>query len=79
MNVFGQLLHVEELRRGDVLYRIAVFRVQGGLGGKWSCSVCNDDAQTPCLAPTIEGCTKAVKWEIEQHHAERHVAAATDP
>ena len=76
MNVFGQLLHVEEVQRDSAHYRIAILRVQGGLAGKWSCGTCNHDAQTPCLDPTIEGCTKTVKREIDRHHAERHTGPA---
>jgi hypothetical protein len=33
METYGQLIHVEEFHRDGVRYRVAVFRVQGGLHG----------------------------------------------
>jgi hypothetical protein len=75
MNVFGQLLHVEEVRRDGVLYRIAVIRIQGGLHGTWSCDQCNMDANEECARPSIEESLRFAKKAIAEHHDMRHSAS----
>jgi hypothetical protein len=71
MKTHGQLVHVEEYNRAGVHYRIAVFRVQGGLHGQWSCDNCptlDDDG----VHPSIEECVADTKRFIEEHHREHH-------
>ena len=74
---YGQLVHVEEFHIGVVRYRIAVFRVQGGLHGRWSCDTClleNEDDSPTC--PTIDECVAKTKKTIEQHHLDYHSVAS---
>ena len=74
MQTYGQLIHVEEMHRDRVHYRIAIFRVQGGLHGRWSCDTClleNEDDSPTC--PTVEECVAKTKKTIEQHHRECHL------
>ena len=73
MKTYGQLIHVEEFHRDGVRYRIAVFRVQGGSRGTWSCDMClarNED--TDPSHPTVEECVAGTKKLIDRHHREEH-------
>jgi len=72
MHIYGQLIHVEETRRDSIVYRIAIFRVQGGLHGAWSCSACAADDDQNGTHPTIDEAVTSVKNAIERHHRERH-------
>jgi hypothetical protein len=74
MKTYGQLIHVEECLKDDVHYRIAVFRVQGGLQGVWSCDTCvaQDDDADP-THPSIEECVAGTQKAIDRHHKERHM------
>jgi hypothetical protein len=72
MQVYGQLVHVEEFDRDSTGYRVAIFRVQGRLLGKWSCAVCAEDESQTHTHPTIEESVASVKQTIEQHHRRRH-------
>jgi hypothetical protein len=72
MHDFGQLLYVDEFYRDEVDYRIAVFRVQGGLLAKWSCGVCQSDESRQATHPTVDECVSAVHRTIEKHHREKH-------
>jgi hypothetical protein len=73
MHTYGQLIHVEEFNLGVVRYRIAVFRVQGGLRGTWRCDTClaRDRHDRPSH-PTVEECLADTKKAIDQHHRENH-------
>jgi hypothetical protein len=75
MRTYGQLIHVEEFHRDGVHYRVAVFRVQGGLHGKWSCDTCliHEDEDAP-THPAIEECVAQTKKNIDRHHREHHAA-----
>ena len=77
MHTFGQLIHVEDLYLGIVHYRIAVFRVKGGLHGAWSCDTClaQQKADAPDH-PTVEECVADTKKAIDQHHRENHAGLA---
>ena len=72
MQVYGQLVHVDEFDCDSIRYRIAIFRVQGGLLGKWSCAVCEVDESQAHTYPTIEESVATVKQMIEQHHRAHH-------
>jgi hypothetical protein len=72
MHVFGQLLHVEEFEYRAVQYRIAVFKVQGGLNGQWSCGGCKLNEEREVRHPTIDECVADLKRAIEAHHCETH-------
>jgi predicted RNase H-like HicB family nuclease len=72
MKAFGQLIHVEEVHRDGVKYRIAVFRVRGGLQGKWSCEACDLDYTQDQTNPTLDECLASIKDTIEKHHAAKH-------
>jgi len=73
MKTFGQLLHVEDVQRDGAHYRIAVFRVEGGVAAKWSCDKCpaaDEGAGLP--HPSVEACVMAAKHAINAHQRERH-------
>lgn len=70
--VYGQLLHVESLLRDAIQYRIAIFRVQGGLRGNWSCSACENDHNPDIARSNVDECVAVVKKAIDEHHAQRH-------
>jgi hypothetical protein len=72
MQIYGQLVHVEQFDHDSICYRIAIFRVQGGLLGKWSCAVCAEDERQTHTHPTIEEGVSSVKQTIQQHHQRRH-------
>ena len=78
MQTYGQLLYVDEFTRDDIHYRIAIFRVQGGLLAKWSCGVCQADESPQVAHPSIEECVTAVHQTIEMHHREKHEAPMTN-
>jgi hypothetical protein len=71
MQDYGQLVHVEEFHRDGIHYRIAVFRVQGGLHGEWSCSEC-EITEKDGVHPTVEECVMENKRLIDEHHDQRH-------
>lgn len=81
MTTYGLLIHVEEFQRNGVRYRIAVFRVQGGLRGTWGCEICsarNPDADH--THPTVEECVAQTKQMIDDHHRKHHAGhSATQP
>jgi hypothetical protein len=67
MHTHGQLIHVEDFHIDSAHYRLAVFRVQGGLHGKWSCdgvAMSDDDG----VHSTIEECISETKALIDGHH-----------
>ena len=68
---YGQLVHVEEFHRGGVHYRIAVFHVEGGLHGEWSCNGCSV-ADRNGVHPTIEETVAETRKLIDEHHAATH-------
>jgi hypothetical protein len=72
MNVFGQLVHVEEFHRDGVHYRLAVVRVQGGMHGRWSCNTCTLDDDQDTTHPSVDETVRAIKQAIENHHQARH-------
>jgi len=71
MKGYGQLVHVEEFHRDGVHYRVAIFRVQGGLHGEWSCDGCATKDKNG-VHPTIEEAVAETKKLIDGHHTERH-------
>ena len=71
MDDYGQLVHVEELFRDGIQYMIAVFRVQGGLHGEWSCENCAAKDQNG-VHPTVEETVMDTKKFIDEHHANLH-------
>ena len=77
MQTYGQLVHVEELDRDTIHYRIAVFRVQGGLHSRWSCSACqSDEDETAPSHPTTREAIARTKDLIERHHRGNHAGGS---
>ena len=72
MHVFGQLLHVEELQFGPIHYRVAMFKVQGGLNGQWSCGSCRSDDDHPTTHPGVKECVADLMKAIANHHKSYH-------
>jgi hypothetical protein len=72
MQTFGQIVFVEERPRDGTKYRIAVFRVRGGLQGKWSCESCALEQTEAQTFPALDECILSVKDGIEAHHAAKH-------
>jgi hypothetical protein len=74
MPPYGQLLHVEEFQVEGQTYRLAVFREDGGIMGKWSCEICElDDQQEECSAySSVEGCLTNIKKTVREHHQTEH-------
>jgi DNA transformation protein and related proteins len=71
MNDYGQLVHVEEFHIEGVHYRVAVFRVEGGLHGEWSCSRCALGEKNG-VHPTVEEAVTETKKFIDDHHHLKH-------
>jgi hypothetical protein len=71
MRTYGQLIHVEEFCIDTARYKIAVFRVHGGLYGQWSCDGCTSSYDDK-LHPSIEDCGTAIKALINEHHRQCH-------
>ena len=71
MDDYGQLVHVEEFHREGVHYRVAVFRVEGGLHGEWSCSRCAFGDKNG-VHPTVEEAVTETKKLIDEHHRLKH-------
>ena len=72
VSTFGQLVYVSERRRGGIKYRIAVFRVAGGLQGKWSCEACQLDGADLRTFPTLDNCIASIRDDVDKHHADKH-------
>jgi hypothetical protein len=72
MRAFGQIVHVEDMRCNGARYRIAVFRVRGGLQGKWSCEACDVGETQKRSYPNLDDCLAAIKDAINRHHAANH-------
>ena len=72
MKTFGQLIHVEDISRGDTRYRLAVFRVTGGLQAKWSCEACALDETLDRTCTNLDECVSLAMDTIERHHAAKH-------
>jgi len=73
MKKYGQLVHVEDYPLNGVHYRMAVFRIQGGLHAKWSCDACRIEEDE--LAPThhtIEEAMAGTRKIIAAHHRQNH-------
>lgn len=71
MRTFGQLLHVEDIHRDGVHYRMAIFRAAGGLHCRWSCDSCtveNDDG----TYSDMDQCITSMKNLISGHHTAHH-------
>lgn len=73
MDDYGQLVHVEESHRDGVHYRVAVFRVEGGLHGEWSCNECSTKDKDG-VHPTVEEAVAETKTLIDEHHRNEHQA-----
>lgn len=76
MDSYGQLVHVEELHRDGVHYRVAVFSVKGGLHAEWSCSGCAMTDKNG-VHPTVEQSVAATKKLIDKHHRNNHFASSS--
>jgi hypothetical protein len=73
MKNYGQLIQIEEFHRDGVRYRIALFRVQDGLKGTWSCNTCRARNEgTDPTHPTSDECVAGMKKLIDRHHREMH-------
>lgn len=74
----SQLLHVEELQKEGHCYRLAVFCVDGGIIGKWSCEACQSEhGHHDCPAfSTVDGCLNSLKRAIKDHHRTEHPSAS---
>ena len=72
MQTFGQLLHVEDVRHDNAHYRMAVFRVTGGLHGRWACDSCTVENDENRVHATLSECIEAMKNTICEHHIAHH-------
>ena len=72
MPSYGQLLHVDEIKRRGQHYRLAVFRTDGGFIGKWSCATCRSDHGTHLARNSVDLCVYDMKQSIDEHHLATH-------
>ena len=72
MKTFGQVVYVEQRPKSGASYRLAIFRVTGGLQGKWTCEACQLDAAHARTFPTLDNCIASIRDDIDNHHADKH-------
>lgn len=78
--MFRQLLLDEEFQYKESTYRLLVYRVDGGLLGRWRCNTCEVDSDhDDCLTfASVERCRDSMRRAIRSHDKAAHcVRSAT--
>jgi hypothetical protein len=72
----GKLLHDETFGRQGVGYRIAVYRVPGGLQSEWNCNACRLERTDLVALPSLNDCVASARRAIVEHHRQLHSVPA---